>query len=79
MNEMTKSQRKIYDYIAKQREDNLPSPTLAEIAKHMGFTSSGASQFVVNSMIEKGYLLHEKGKMRALVCVPMETNEKENV
>ncbi len=76
LNEMTISQRKAWDFINQCYLEHKPSPTLKEIADHMGFTSIGGSQFFINSMIEKGYLLHEKGKMRALVCVPLEAENE---
>ncbi len=67
---MTKSQKRIYDFIAEEREANRPSPTLAEITDHFKLTSTGAAQLIVNSMIAHGYITHVKKTSRSFICVP---------
>lgn len=76
MNIMTKAQQKVFNYIVECRENNLPAPTLLEIAKFMRFNTSGMAQTIVNSMIDKGFLTHKPGTARSLIAVEQK-NEAE--
>ena len=66
---MKPSHRLIYDFIQKRRADNKPTPTLKEISKHLGLTSIGGAQYVMNGMIKNGYVKHTPGAARSFIAV----------
>lgn len=66
---MKPSHKLIYDFIQKCRANNKPAPTLKEISKHLGLTSIGGAQYVMNGMKKNGYVKHTKGTARGFMAV----------
>jgi repressor LexA len=66
INELTKKQRQILDFIQSvQLADNV-APTLREICAHFGFKSSKAAADHVAALKRKGFIAWEAGKARSL-------------
>ncbi len=62
-------EEKILDFVARFCLETQRSPTLAEIAKGIGYRSRGSVHRYVKSLIEAGYLSSE-GANRNLQCTP---------
>ncbi len=73
MNEPTKRQRQVLDFILSAQRAGSPTPTLREIAAHFGFKSSRAAADHLDALKHKGLLESDAGKARSLrVTTPME-------
>ncbi len=56
MGELTKTQRKVMEYILTQVEHARQPPTLREICQYMGYRAVGSAQDLVAALKRKGYL-----------------------
>lgn len=65
MAELTPKQKKVLDFIKNSVRKNLP-PTIREIAKEMGFSSTGTVRDYLKSLEKKGYLKRLNNKSRAI-------------
>lgn len=73
MNELTKRQQQVLEFVRSTLENGQPAPTLREIARHFGFKSSRAAADHLDSLKRKGFLASEAGKARSLRTVsPLE-------
>jgi repressor LexA len=73
MNELTKRQRQVLNFIRTAREKLGVAPTLREIAAHFGFKSPTAAADHVNALRAKGVLDRLANRARALRVVhPLE-------
>lgn len=76
---MREIEEKILDYVARFCFEEQRSPTLAEIAEGVGYTSRGSIHRYVKSLIDEGFLssdggnknLHCTGKPRSDLTLPM--------
>jgi repressor LexA len=66
MNELTKKQRNILDFIQFAQQKGNPVPTLREIAEHFGFKSSRAAADHLDALKRKGFIESDSGKARSL-------------
>jgi repressor LexA len=60
--ELTHKQRKVFDFIHERIQNNIP-PTIREIAKHMGFSSTGTVRDYLRALERKGYIRLGKKKL----------------
>lgn len=73
MNEPTKRQHQVLDFILSAQRTGSPIPTLREIAAHFGFKSSRAAADHLDALKRKGLIESDAGKARSLrVTTPME-------
>jgi repressor LexA len=63
---LSKRQEAVRDFIAAQIAAGHPPPTHREIAAHFDYASSYAAACHVRALVEKGVLIAEYGKVRAL-------------
>ncbi len=63
---LTKKQEAVRKFIMDELNAGRPCPTRREIAAHFGFASSYAAACHVQALIDKGILVAEEGKARAL-------------
>jgi repressor LexA len=66
MNEVTKKQRNILDFVQSAQRTGKPVPTLREIAEHFGFKSSRAAADHLDALKRKGFIESDSGKARSL-------------
>ena len=66
MNELTRRQRQVLDFIQSVQRSAESAPTLREIAAHFGFKSSRAAADHLDALKRKGFLESEPGKARSL-------------
>jgi len=60
--ELTPKQRKVFDFIAERIQSSIP-PTIREIAKHMGFSSTGTVRDYLKTLEKKGYVRQGKNRL----------------
>ena len=60
--ELTQKQRKVFEFIAERIQSNIP-PTIREIAKHMGFSSTGTVRDYLRSLERKGYIRRGRNRL----------------
>jgi repressor LexA len=63
--ELTPKQKKIFEFIQERIRKNIP-PTIREIAKHMGFSSTGTVRDYLKALENKGYLRRKGGLSRSI-------------
>src|ERR1017187_8036766 len=66
MNELTRKQQQILDFIQKWQRTDGATPTFQEIADQFGFRSLNSVTEHVRLLRQKGFLESEPGKARAL-------------
>jgi repressor LexA len=66
MNEVTRRQRQILDYIQQFQETNGMSPTVREIGKHFGFASPRSVSDHLEALTKKGVLMSDAKIARSL-------------
>jgi repressor LexA len=77
MNELTRAQRRVLDFIQTTQQRSGMVPTLREIAAHFGFRSKTAAAQHVRLLRRKGALTSEPGLARSLrVISPLRTLRK---
>ena len=73
MNELTRAQRRIFDFVQGEIRADRPPPTHQEIARRFGFRSTRAAACHLEALKRKGFIEAEPGKMRALrVVTPLQ-------
>jgi len=73
MNELTRAQRRILDFIHSELRADRPAPTHQEIADRFGFRSTRAAACHLEALKRKGFIESEPGKVRALrVVTPLQ-------
>lgn len=72
MEELTKKQKKVLDFIVEQIRFNGSPPTIREIVKHFGFSSPGSPRVHLNALVRKGYIRLKKSVSRGIeLCIPV--------
>lgn len=67
--DLTQKQRQVLKFIfSRIRETHLP-PTIREIARHFGFSSTGTVRDYLAALVKKGYIKTAPGKSRAIELV----------
>lgn len=69
MNELTRRQQQVLEFVQSFQQQGAPAPTLREIAEHFGFKSSRAAADHLDALKRKGVLASEAGKARSLRTV----------
>jgi len=69
MNDLTRPQQRILDFISSEIRADRPPPTHQEIADHFGFRSTRAAACHLDALKRKGFIESEPGKVRALRLV----------
>src|SRR5271170_7465329 len=73
MNEPTRAQRKVLEFIQNELRADRPAPTHQEIANHFGFRSTRAAACHLEALKRKGFIESDHGKVRALrVITPLQ-------
>jgi repressor LexA len=77
MNELTRAQRRILDFIQSEIRADRPAPTHREITDRFGFRSTRAAACHLEALKRKGFIESEPGKVRSLrVVSPLQTLRK---
>ncbi|MFO1476385.1 MAG: transcriptional repressor LexA [Verrucomicrobiota bacterium] len=66
MNDLTKAQRRVLEFIQGEEQSGRPVPTLREIAARFGFRSHRAAACHLDALKQKGFLASDPGKARSL-------------
>ena len=66
---LTRRQQQILDYISDTIESRGVPPSVREIGKHFGITSTNGVKGHLLALEKKGYLQREEFKSRALIVV----------
>ena len=66
MEELTRKQKKVLDFIVEQIRFSGSPPTRREIVKHFGFSSPGSPRVHLNALARKGYIRLKKGISRGI-------------
>jgi len=73
MNEATRAQRKVLEFIQSEIQAERPTPTHQEIADRFGFRSTRAAACHLEALKRKGYIESEPGKVRGLrIITPLQ-------
>ena len=73
MNELTRAQRRILEFIQGEISADRPAPTHQEIAERFGYRSTRAAACHLEALKRKGFIESEPGKVRALrVVTPLQ-------
>jgi len=62
---LTTKQKKVLEFIRERIQQDIP-PTIREIAKHMGFSSTGTVRDYLKALEKKGYLKRENYLSRSI-------------
>jgi repressor LexA len=66
MNEVTDTQRRVFDFVRDKLVAGHSAPTAREIAEKFGWSSKRAAECHINALIRKGWLASQPGKARSL-------------
>jgi repressor LexA len=66
MHHLTEAQRRVFDFVRDKLVAGRPAPTTREIAGHFGWSSKRAAECHIERLIQKGWLISERGKARSL-------------
>jgi repressor LexA len=72
-NELTQKQRKVLEFIQQQMRQYTP-PTIREIAKFMGFSSTGTVRDYLGALEKKGYLKRKASLSRSIQLLKEKLN-----
>ncbi len=64
-NELTQKQRKVLEFIQQRMYEDAP-PTIREIGRHMGFSSTGTVRDYLGALEKKGYLKRKGSLSRSI-------------
>ena len=67
--ELTKKQRRVYDYIVKYMSVNSYPPSIREICSDLGYSSPSSAFFALKEIRDRGYIEISEGKKRAITLV----------
>lgn len=70
---LTKRQAQILEYVTQYIEDNNYAPSYREIGQHFGLSSTATIAEHIESLKQKGYLLHEENLARSIQVNPLST------
>ena len=63
--QLTTKQKEVFDFIRVRIQENIP-PTIREIARHMGFSSTGTVRDYLKALEDKGYLKRQSNLSRSI-------------
>jgi repressor LexA len=66
MQDLTRAQQRVLDFVQAEVHAGRPNPTLREIANHFGFRSHRAAACHLEAIKRKGFLASDPGKARSL-------------
>jgi repressor LexA len=66
MTELTKKQRRVYEFVRERLVAGQPAPTMREVAARFGWNSKRAAACHLEAIVRKGWLASERGKARSL-------------
>src|SRR5262245_19739694 len=66
MTELTKIQRRVFEFVRDRIVAQQAAPTLREVAARFGWKSKRAAACHLEAIVRKGWLLSEPGKARSL-------------
>lgn len=69
MKKLTERQRQVFEFIREKVSAHGSSPTIREIGKHMGITSTNGVRLHIAALIKKGYLRKQEHIARGLELV----------
>jgi repressor LexA len=73
MNELTRAQRRVLEFVQSEISADRPAPTHQEIAERFGYRSTRAAACHLDALKRKGFIESEPGKVRALrVIAPLQ-------
>lgn len=75
LTELTTKQQEVFEYIARYLSENALPPSVREIGSGMGLSSPATAQNHINGLIDKGYLIRDPRKSRA-IALSAEAEEK---
>jgi len=66
MTDLTKVQRRVFEFVQDHLEAGASAPTLREIAESFGWSSKRAAECHIEAIVKKGWLVSQPGKARSL-------------
>lgn len=66
MDELTPTQRRVFDFVREKIMAGFPSPTTREVSAHFGWSSKRAAECHIEALIRKGFLATDPGKARSI-------------
>jgi repressor LexA len=66
MDELTATQRRVFDFIRQKLFAGFPAPTTREVSAHFGWRSKRAAECHIEALIRKGFLVADPGKARSI-------------
>jgi repressor LexA len=66
MTELTPPQRRVFDFVREKLLNGHPAPSMREMSKRFGWSSSRSSFDHISALVRKGWLVAEPGKTRSL-------------
>ena len=72
-NELTQKQRKVLEFIQSRMYEDAP-PTIREIGRHMGFSSTGTVRDYLGALEKKGYLKRKGNLSRSIQLLKEKLN-----
>ena len=67
---LNETQKRVLAFIVKSIERNSRSPTYEEIRRHLGKPSRNSGAFVVNCLVDKGFLVKDRRERRGIRLNP---------
>ena len=72
--ELTIKQKRVWEFIREKMEENMP-PTIREIGKYMGFSSTGTVRDYLSALEKKGYLKRAQNLSRSIELLKGKLNK----
>lgn len=69
MVKLTKSEKRVFDYICSVLSEGSPAPSLRDIRDALGFASTSTVHLYVSRLEDKGLIKRQSGKSRGLTLV----------
>lgn len=66
---LTGRQAEVYNFVLQCVQKDGKSPSIREIAEHIGIRGAGGAHYVVDHLVERGALLRLPGRRRSLAPV----------
>src|SRR5688572_3105914 len=66
MDELTETQRRVFDFFRQKLLAGFPAPTTREVSAQFGWSSKRAAEDHIEALIRKGFLLSDPGKARSI-------------
>src|SRR5436190_12234840 len=66
MDELTQTQRRVFDFIRQKLIGGFLAPTAREVSAQFGWSSKRAAECHIEALIRKGFLVADPGKARSI-------------